>query len=320
MKSHLLLIALGLSLTARAQDSSNERFVGPPIDVSTWQYQRAVQFSQGGVVELDLDPTVFMHSGNGLNDLRIVRAGRQIPFLAVKPGADRSVEVSVAEVIDPKTPLLSKWDIKLPAAGFPATGLLFETGRPSFQYTLSVTEITETNSGPQELSLGSGTWLRRPGEAASAFQLQLKTPPHGATIRMTATDGSTPRLEIKSARVMYPLVRLLFRVPNTEPVYLCYGNPQALNPRYDMQVSRRDFANGPKVAATLGGEEKPSVHAAGINHVVGNVTWNLDAIKAKIMAMVADFDTTNHWHVLGLVVVVMLLVKILSRILFGRRS
>lgn len=320
MKSYLLLIALGLSLTAGAQDSSDERFVGPPIDVSTWQYQRAVQFGQTGVVELDLDPVVFMHSGNGLNDLRIVRAGRQVPFLAVKPGADRSVEVSVAEVIDPKTPLLSKWDIKLPAASFPATGLLLETSRPSFQYTLSITEITESQAGTQELPLGSGTWLRRPGEAASAFQLLLKTPPHGATIRMTATDGSTPRLEVKSARVMYPLVRLLFRVSNSEPVYLCYGNPQALNPRYDMQVSRRDFTSSSKIVATLGPEEKPSAHAAGINHVVGSVTWNLDSIKFKIMDMFNNFDRTNHWHVLGLVVGVMLLVKILSKILFGRRS
>lgn len=320
MKSYLLFIALGLSLTAGAQDSSDERFVGPPIDVSTWKYQRAVQFNQGGVVELDLDPIVFLHSGNGLNDLRIVRAGRQVPFLAVKPGADRNVEVTVEEVIDPKTPLLSKWDIKLPAPGFPVTGLIFETRRPSFQYTLSATEITETKAGSQELPLGSGTWLRRPGDAASPFQLLLKTPPGGATIRMTATDGSTPRLEITSARVAYPLVRLFFRVSNTEPVYLCYGNPQALNPRYDMQISRRDFANGSKVVASLGPEEKPSVHSANINHVVGKVTWNLDSLKFKILGLVEQFDKTNHWHVVGLVVVVLLLVKILARILFGSRS
>ncbi|MBB5035650.1 hypothetical protein [Prosthecobacter vanneervenii] len=320
MKSYLLIIALGFSLTAGAQEASDERFVGPPIDVSSWKYQRALQFSQSGVVELDLDPLVFMHSGNGLDDVRIVRAGRQLPFVAVKPGADRSVEVSVAEVIDPKTPLLSKWDIKLPAPDFPATGLLFETGRPSFQYTLSVTEITETKAGNQEKPLGNGTWLRRPGEAASPFQLLLKTPPHSDTIRMTATDGSTPRLEITSARAMYPLVRLLFRVSNSEPVYLCYGNPQALNPRYDMQVSRRDFMTTAKIVATLGPEEKPSPHAAGINHVVGNFTWNLDSIKFKILGMVTDFDRTNQWHVLGLCVAVLLLVKILKRILFGRRS
>lgn len=320
MKSYLLLIALGLSLTAGAQDSSDERFVGPPIDVSTWQYQRALKFDHEGTVALDIDATIFVRTSIGLNDLRVVRMGRQIPFVATRPGVDREMDVTVAEVIDPKAPLLSKWDIALPSRGFPMSALRLQTTRSAFTYTLRVTEMRETDKGPQEQVLGNSVWSRREGEAATPFQLVLKTMPSGGTIRMTATDGSTPRLQITAARIKYPLIRLVFRVPDKEPVYLCYGNAQAINPRYDLQLTRADFPGGAESLATLGPEEKPSNQYANVNKLVGNVTWNLDTIKFKILALVEQFDRSNPWHMAGLVVGVMLLVKILSRILFGRRS
>lgn len=320
MKSHLLLIAFFSTLAASAQDDPSKRFIGPPIDVSSWSYQRAVKFDHAGVIELDLDPTVLVHSGGDLNDVRVVRMGRQIPFLAVKPGADREVEVSIAEAIDPKTPLLSKWDIQMPAAHFPVSELLLETSTPSFTHAFSITEVNATKEGSAERILGNASAQRKPGEAARAIHLPLNSAPKEATIRLTATDGTTPRLVISSARVSYPLVRLLFRVPDTEPVYLCYGNSVAINPRYDLQFTRKDFDTSGKIVATLGQEEKPSNQIASINSVVGKMTWNWEGIKDKCMALVAQVDTSNPWHLAGLILGGLLLLKILMSILFGRRS
>ena len=57
-------------------------------------------------------------------------------------------------------------------------------------------------------------------------------------------------------RVVYPIVRLLFRVPDTKPLHLCYGNRRAARTHYDLQLVRREFETSTKVTATLGDEEK----------------------------------------------------------------
>jgi hypothetical protein len=75
-------------------------------------------------------------------------------------------------------------------------------------------------------------------------------------IRLATDNGDNPRLQITAARVLYPVVRLLFRVPDSTPVQLCYGNRRAPYTRYDLQLVRNDFENATKVAAILGEEER----------------------------------------------------------------
>ena len=77
-----------------------------------------------------------------------------------------------------------------------------------------------------------------------------------ASIRVATDNGDNARLQITAARVVYPVVRLMFRVPDTTPVQICYGNRRAPYTRYDLQLVRPEFEKATQIAATLGEEEK----------------------------------------------------------------
>jgi hypothetical protein len=230
--------------------------VGPAIDVSPWSFQRPVQFKEAGVLVVELIPEVLARTANDLHDMRVVRDGHQLPFIAIKPGVDREVEVPIVEVPDPKAPTWSKWDIQMPFGNFPASELLLDSPTPLFARTLTVSEQHLSEKGHFERILSNANWQRLPGQAANTFHLALYTAPRAAMIRLATDNGDNPRLQITAARVLYPVVRLLFRVPDTTPVQLCYGNRRAPYTRYDLQLVRNDFENATKVAGTLGEEER----------------------------------------------------------------
>lgn len=229
---------------------------GAAIDVSAWSFQRAIQISEAGVIELELDPAVLARCENDLNDVRIVREGHQVPFLAIKPGLERERAVSFVEVADPKTPSSTKWDITMPFPNFPGSTLLLDSPTPLFRRTLSVTELIHNEQGHFERILGTANWQRTPGQSPVTFHLPLYTAPRTETIRLTTDNGDNAPLQLTSVRVVYPIVRLLFRVPDTKPLHICYGNRRAPRTRYDLDLVRREFETATKVAATLGDEEK----------------------------------------------------------------
>ncbi|MCF7787994.1 MAG: hypothetical protein K9N47_17870 [Prosthecobacter sp.] len=243
--------------------------VGPAIDVSPWSFQRPVQFKEAGVIVVELIPEVLARTSNDLHDMRVVRDGHQLPFIAIKPGVDREVEVPIVEVIDPKAPTWSKWDIQMPFANYPANELLLDSPTPLFARTLTVSEQHLTEKGHFERILSNANWQRLPGQAPNTFHLALYTAPRAAMIRLATDNGDNPRLQITSARVLYPVVRLLFRVPDTTPVQLCYGNRRAPYTRYDLQLVRKDFENATQVAGTLGDEEKLPGYEADPNRPSG---------------------------------------------------
>jgi len=239
------------SKTATAPDVGD---AGPVIDVSPWSFQRPVKFQEAGVV-VELPPEVLARAANDLHDIRVVRDGHQIPFIAIKPGMEKELDVPIAEVSDPKAPTWSKWDIRMPFANFPASELLLDSPTPLFARTLTVSEQHETERGHFERILSNANWQRRPGQPASTFHLSLYSSPRAGTIRVATDNGDNARLVITSARVLYPVVRLLFRVPDTAPVHLCYGNRHAPYTRYDLQLVRPEFETATKVAGMLGDEE-----------------------------------------------------------------
>ncbi len=269
--------------TATAPDTGD---VGPAIDVSPWSFQRPVLFKEAGVLVVELEPTVLARTANDLHDVRIVRDGHQLPFIATKPGVEREIDVAIAEVSDPQAPTWSKWDIQMPFANFPASELLLESPTPLFARTLTVSEQHETEQGHFERILSHANWQRRPSQPASTFHLSLYTSPRAGSIRLATDNGDNPRLQITSARVAYPVVRLLFRVPDTTPVFLCYGNRRAPYTRYDLQLVLPEFATAIKVAATLGDEEKLPGYSADPRHPSGQGSpWLWAALALVVGAL-----------------------------------
>lgn len=259
---------------------------GAAIDVSPWSFQRAIQFSEAGVIELELDPAVLARCENDLNDVRIVRAGHQVPFLAIKPGLQRERTVSFVEVADPKTPTWSKWDITMPFPNFPADELLLDSPTPLFARTLSITEKHHTGQGHFERILGTVNWQRKPGQSAGTFHFPLYTSPKADTIRLTTDNGDNAPLQITSVRVVYPVVRLLFRVPDTTSVHLCYGNRRATRTHYDLDLVRKEFETATKVSATLGDEEQLPGYEADSGYTSGKGSpWLWAALALVVGAL-----------------------------------
>jgi len=239
--------------TATAPDVGE---TGALVDVSAWSFRRPILFNEAGIVELELDPAVVARCESDLRDVRVVRDGQQIPFLAIKPDLQRETSVAFTEVPDPGTPTWSKWDILLPFPNFPATELLLESPTPLFRRTLTVTEPQDSPQGRSNRSLGSAQWQRQPGQMSGTFHLPLPVTPRAGTLRLATDNGDNPPLQITSMRLVHPVVQLLFRLPDTTPAHLCYGNRRATYARYDLQLVQREFENAAKVNATLGPEEK----------------------------------------------------------------
>ncbi|MGV3659032.1 MAG: hypothetical protein ACO1TE_02575 [Prosthecobacter sp.] len=235
---------------------------GAALDVSAWSFRRPVEFAEAGVIELDLDPAVLARTENDLHDLRIIREGQQIPFLIVRPGTQREVVVPFISVLDEKSPTWSKWALTLPLAGFPASELVIESSTPLFERQLSILEHRDTEQGRTERGLGSALWRRRPGQATQALHVALHSPPKSDTLQLQTDNGDNAPLQITAVHALYPVARLLFRVPDTTPVHLVYGHRRATYPRYDLHLVRREFESATKISATLGKEEKlPGYHA-----------------------------------------------------------
>lgn len=230
---------------------------GAGIDVSAWAFCRPVQFAEAGVVELELDPEVLAGSANDLHDLRIVRDGRQVPFLVIKPGAQRETSATFTSKPDEHAPTQSQWEVTLPFKSFPASEVVLDTSTPLFERQVEVGEYRHTEQGHGLRTLGSAAWRRIPGQLDRPLVIGLYQPPQGDSLQIRTENGDNPPLQLLSVRLLHPVVRLLFRVPDTAaPVHLCYGHPRAPYARYDLHLVRREFETATKVSATLGPEEK----------------------------------------------------------------
>ena len=51
------------------------------LDVSAWKFRRPLVIGTSGVMQLELDLDVLAHAARGFGDLRVMRGGRQIPYL-----------------------------------------------------------------------------------------------------------------------------------------------------------------------------------------------------------------------------------------------
>lgn len=229
---------------------------GAALDVSEWSFRKPVVFQEAGVVEAELDTAVLARAQPDLRDLRVVRNGRQLPFLIQRSEEKHTTQASFAAVPDVKRPSNSCWEIQLPFEGFPASGLVIESSTPLFERSLNVVELLETEQGRINRTIGFAHWQRTPGGLPAALHLPFTTSPTGSLIKLTTDNGDNPALQLTSVGLLHPVVRVQFRVNDTAPVHLCYGNRNASFTHYDVALVRDQFTTATKIPATLGDEEK----------------------------------------------------------------
>ena len=243
------------------------------LDVEPWAFRRVVKSGSGAVQQLELTPHVLAHAQSGLGDLRLVAAGKQIPFVLERAGFTRALTPEVSRADDAKQPRLSRWTIRLPQARLPITKLSCETKATLFQREARVFEEVADGRGERySRPLGNASWVRKPDGKSGRLSVTLTTLLQTSAMSLEIDNGDNPSLDLEKFQVFLPVTRLLFKSPPGETVTLCYGNAKAIAPSYDLDLVAPQILAAAKSDATLADADPagPAVRIAaskGISYV-----------------------------------------------------
>jgi hypothetical protein len=267
--------------------------VGAPLDTKDWTRRKPVQISAAGVQELELDPAALAGARTDFADLRLLRAGNQIPYILERTGLARSLELTAEPAPDAKRPTVSIWRLKLPHAALPLLRLALASDTPLFQREFRLYEKVAAGDGrTYEHTLASGAWSRTPEPGSPrtrVFDLggRLQTD----TLYLEADNGDNPPIALASVKAEHAVVRLVFKTAETDGYELLYGHDRAAAPRYDLNLVARRLLTASHHSARLGAEETaPEGFGRGVlRHLKGGVVfWGaLSLVVVLLLVVVA---------------------------------
>jgi len=262
---------------------------GAPLDARDWAFRRAVEISGAGVQELELDLGALAKSRKDYADLRLLRAGNQIPYVVEQPALARSLNLSPEASPDPKHPTMSVWTVRLPKAGLQLRRIVLASDTSLFQRQFRIFEKqTDQDGNPVERTLASGPWSRTPEPGMSdnrVFGLQERTSTD--TLWIETDNGDNPAIVLGTVQAIYPVVRLVFKVAQTDGFELAYGNKMADAPHYDLSLVAERLLTSSRSIAHLGAEQPGAVARnpfAGLRG--GYVFWGALALVVVALLMV----------------------------------
>lgn len=264
---------------------------GGTIDLAKWRYRKSIALAASGVQQLELDLDVLARVAKSFADLRVVRDGKQLPYLLERTPIERRFEPSARRVDDPKRPTASLWEFKLPQRDLPVSRLECTTTASLFQRNARLTEERrDGNEGVQRVTLGGVEWVRTPDQKGTRLVLALSQPPRTDKLRLEVENGDNPPLDLAAFAFVHPATRVLFKADAGPATFLYYGNDDASAARYDLSLIARQILRSEKSKAALGGEE-----------VLKKAKWSESAEAATATGWA-------FWGVLGLVVIALLVV------------
>ena len=264
---------------------------GAPLDTADWTRRKPVEISTPGVQELELDPAALAGARTDFADLRLLRAGNQIPFILERTGLARSLTLTPEAIADAKRPAVSVWKMTLPHAGLPLLRLALASDTPLFQRQFRLYEkVTAGDGRTYEHTLASGAWSRTPEPGSPRTRVfDLNGRLQTDTLYLETDNGDNPAIALGSVKAEHAVVRLVFKTAETDGYELLYGHDRATAPRYDLGLVARPLLTAGRNPARLGAEETaPEGFGRGmLRHLKGGVVF---------------------WGALSLVVIVLLVV------------
>lgn len=263
---------------------------GAPLDIRGWPFIKPVQMTGPGVQELELTPEVLARSLPDQADLRVLRDGKQIPYVIERPALARSIPLTADIEADAKRPSTSVWKLKLPAAGVPIQRIVLSTTSPLFQRQFRIYEKLTTPDGrTMEVPLATGPWSRTPEPGVSETKtFDLSERPRSDTLWVETENGDNPPITLGVCQANYPVVRLVFKVAETDALSLAFGNKAAKAPRYDLGLVTAKLLTSNRSLAGLGtgGQESGSSrsHFDGLNG--GYAFWGALVIVVVVLLVV----------------------------------
>ncbi len=262
---------------------------GAPLDAKDWPFRRAITLKQPGVQELELDPVALAQAQTGFADLRLLRADHQIPYVLEQPALARSLSLTPAATPDAKRPAVSVWQLTLPQSRLPLRRLGLTSATPLFERQFRIYEkLTDANGHGYEITLASGAWSRTPEPGVPETRVfDLTARPSTASLWIETDNGDNPAIALGAVQAVYPVVRLIFKVAETDGLTLAYGNPNAATPRYDLRLVAQKLLTAPRQVAQLAAAGENSATAkpfAGLN--AGYLFWAVLALVVVVLFII----------------------------------
>lgn len=264
---------------------------GAPLDTRDWASRRTVSIARAGVQELELDPAALAGSRSDFADLRLLRAGNQIPYVLEQPGLARALSLPAVPAPDPKRPTVSRWKVALPHAGVPLRRMVLSSATPLFSRDFRIYEtIIAPNGVAREVTLAAGNWNRTPEPGVPETRtFELNARPLSDTLWIETDNGDNPAIALAAVRGAYPVARLVFKVAEPEGCTLAYGNPAAGAPRYDLRLVASRLLTASRNPATLDAADTgPGPGGFSLGRYGGYIFWAaLGLVVIVLLAVVA---------------------------------
>jgi hypothetical protein len=262
---------------------------GTVLDVSDWKYRKAVKLNGPGAQRIELDLDVLSHAQAGFGDLRLVSAGKQLPYILDPTSISRSLTPTVTTAGDKKDPQVSRWTIQLARPALPLTRLSCVARTPLFQREVSLYEELSDDRGEKyRRPLATASWVQTPDRSNKQFMIRLDSPPSSDTVVLETRNGDNPPIELEKFQAIYPVTRVLFKASAASELMLYYGNPRAFAPRYDLSLVAGQLLAADQSEATPAAEEKLKTSWGEGRHpgTGGVLFWGMLAVVVVVLLII----------------------------------
>jgi hypothetical protein len=251
--------------------------LGAELDITSWEYRKSVSLSQAGIQQLELDLDILAHAQADFRDLRLMRSGRQVPYLIERPSITRRLALEATLDPDADKPAVTRWKIKLPRSRLPLAQLRCSSPTPLFKRTLELYELNPDDRGElHHRSLGYADWTRIPERNQGPLVVSLGSHPVSDTLYLVTDNGDNPPIELNAFEAYYPATRLVFKSSILDGLELYYGSPSANRPTYDLSLVATQLLRADKRSSQLRAEEQLGAESwarRGITQHAGVLFW-----------------------------------------------
>jgi hypothetical protein len=226
--------------------------LGAVFEAKGWRRHRAVTVG-AGAAEIEMPVDVVSAARPDLGDLRLVRDGRQVPYVADRQTLRRKLEVNVQAEEVPAKSRVSLWRLELDAPGVPLAVLRVDTPQTALARWVRWYEVVESRDGDRWTNvLAYQEWRRVPGAALRPLELTPGNRLSGRVSWIEIDDGDNPPLPALAWSAEYTTRRIYFLSGGAGAIELFYDHPEAVVPRYDLSLLADRLDASTRTVATLG--------------------------------------------------------------------
>lgn len=211
-----------------------------------WRHQKTVTIHEAGAQALELDLGVLAKCSENLDDLRLVRDGRQVPYLIERSSRERADPVKFVAAPDPARPPVGRWKLELPVVGPPYRNLRLTTDEKLFDRRVTLIEVL-AGQGTERALRVSRSWTRRSAEDPTGLTIPIENASQVASLILEIDHGDNTPFAPKTIEITHAISRLRFRASQPGELTLHFSNSDARAPSYDLQLVADQLLNAPEI-------------------------------------------------------------------------